>query len=160
LYASIRQPSTFSSYTQPSRWKGSRTSVGAMGVYWDSTNTDSTLGAPGLKFVAIDLVLLRGRTLGFQPGPRTQPRTRRPLMFGEAMLVLAVTVLLSVVPVAAAPGGGGTGGNPALQQCQASLNTCTANLSSANANLTSCTATLNTANSNLSTCNANYSTCS
>ena len=81
-------------------------------------------------------------------------------MFGEAMLVLALTVLLSVVPVAAAPGGGGTGGNPALQQCQASLNTCTANLSSANANLTSCTATLNTANSNLSTCNANYSTCS
>jgi MerR family transcriptional regulator, copper efflux regulator len=29
----MRQPSTFSSNTQPSRWKGSRTSVGAIGVY-------------------------------------------------------------------------------------------------------------------------------
>jgi hypothetical protein len=33
LSASMRHPSTFSSNTQPSRWKGSRTSVGAIGTY-------------------------------------------------------------------------------------------------------------------------------
>ena len=42
LWASIIHPSTFSSNTQPSRWNGSRTSVGAIGVYEGSTSSDST----------------------------------------------------------------------------------------------------------------------
>jgi hypothetical protein len=33
----MRHPSTFSSYTQPSWWKGSRTCVGAIGVYEANT---------------------------------------------------------------------------------------------------------------------------